>query len=260
MDHPFSNILLATEHTEFDAGSERVAFELARRCGLALSIVVPVLTNPEFEVSALVDKAEQEIASRIEELRKVAVEKGVSIDVHARRGESPAREIVSEAEERKADLVVIRRRGRRSFLAKLLVGEMVSQVVEDSPCSVLMVPRAAQMWSRGILAAVSGGEDGKVAAIAATIALECDLPLQVLCVARNEASRDEAERVVSLNVNVASNLGVKAQGMVLMGRPCDGILGGDADLIVIGMGKGGSGGTTRKVIGESEKPVLAVCV
>ena len=47
MDHPFEKILLATEHTEFDSGSERVAIEMARRCNLPLSVVVPVVTNPE---------------------------------------------------------------------------------------------------------------------------------------------------------------------------------------------------------------------
>ena len=35
MTYSFTRILLATEHTEFDAGAERVAFELAKQCGVA---------------------------------------------------------------------------------------------------------------------------------------------------------------------------------------------------------------------------------
>jgi len=30
----FGRILLATEHTEFDAGAERLAFELAKACAV----------------------------------------------------------------------------------------------------------------------------------------------------------------------------------------------------------------------------------
>ena len=48
---PFTRILLATEHTEFDVGAERVALELARRCGVPLAAVLPIVTNPEYEVT-----------------------------------------------------------------------------------------------------------------------------------------------------------------------------------------------------------------
>ena len=260
MDHPFKKILLATEHTEFDAGSERVALEMAKRCGLPLAVVVPVLTNPEFEIQAhrLVDRMEHEIAARIDDLREVAKGMGVTIHVQARRGESPADEIIREAEAIGADLVVIRRRGTRSFLAKLLLGEMVSQVVGASPCSVLMVPRAAHMWSRGILAAV-GGEDDRVAAVAAAVASQCGLPLHVLSVAQSEGSRHEAEMIVSRNAGIAAGLGAEVHGTVRIGRPCDEILAvPEADLVVVGMGNVRPGGTTRNVVEQSEKPVLAV--
>ncbi len=263
MDHPFRNILLATEHTEFDAGSERVALEMAKRCGLPLSVVVPVLSNPEFEIGAhrLADRAEQEIASRIDEFREIAKKMGIPIDLEARRGGNPAKEIIGRAMEMGADLIVIRRRGRRSFFAKLLIGEMVSQVVSSAPCSVLMVPRACSMWSKGILAAVDGSDLGeKVLSVAAVIALECNLPLHVLSVAQNGASRKQAEDIISDCVKTAQGLGARAEGLVLAGKPCDGILDApvDADLIVVGMGNVRSGGTTQKVVGQSERPVLVV--
>ena len=263
MDHPFRKILLATEHTEFDAGSERVALDMAKRCGLPLSVVVPVVSSEAFEVEAqgLADRAEQRIASRMKEFREMAKQAGIVIDVNARRGEDPAEGIVDEAERIGADLIVIRRRGRRSFIARLLVGEMVSRVVALSSCSVLMVPRACSMWSRGILAALDGSDlSGKVLSLAAAIASQCDLPLHALSVAQSDGARRDAERIVSESVKIARGLGVKGEGLVLTGKPCDGILGApvDADLIVVGMGNVGSGGTAQKVVGQSEKPVLAV--
>ncbi|MBY0579404.1 MAG: universal stress protein [Burkholderiales bacterium] len=263
MDHPFKNLLLATECTEFDTGSERVALEMAKRCDLPLAVVVPVVSNPEFEVEAprLIDRAEHEIASRIEALHARAKEMGVVIDVHARRGETPCKEIVSEACEMESDLIIIRRRGRRSFLANILVGEMVGKVVSMAPCSVLMVPRACNMWSRGVLVAVDASSDaGKVVAVAAAIASRCDLPLYVLSVAGSKTGRPDAGRIVERHVQAAMGLGASAKGLVLVGRACDEILAApvDADLIVIGLGDVRSGGTTQKVVGQSEKPVLAV--
>lgn len=261
MEHPFSNILLVTEHTEFDSGSERVALEMAKRCDIPLSVVVPVVSNPVFEIEAhaLADRTEHEIAVRLDAFREIAKGAGVTIKVHARRGESPAEEIVQEATELKSDLIVIRRRGRRSFIAELLVGEMVTRIVTTSPCSVLMVPRACGMWSRGILVAVDGQNEQALKA-AAGIAVLCELPLYVLCVAHGESSREDAERIAFRNVETAKGIGAKAKGMVLAGRVCDAILEApvDADLVVVGMGGMHFGGTAQRVVAQSEKPVLAV--
>ena len=49
---PYARILLATEHTEFDSGAERVAFDLALRWGAPLAAVEPLVTNAEYEAVA----------------------------------------------------------------------------------------------------------------------------------------------------------------------------------------------------------------
>lgn len=262
MNHPFENLLLATEHTEFDSGSERLALQLARKCDLPLSVVVPVSSNPEFEAAAqgLAGRAELEIASRMADFQRMAKDAGVSVAVRARRGVAQE-EIVSEALDRKSDLIIIRRRGRRGFLSKLLVGEMVSQVLSNSPCPVLMVPRACPMWSKGILAALDGsGLSDAVASIAARIASECGLPLYLLSVAVDEGKRKDAERIVSNAVKIAEEAGAAVKALVRVGRPCDEILGApvEADLTVVGMGDVRSLGTARRVVERSEMPVLVV--
>ncbi len=273
MAHPFARILLATEHTEFDAGAERLAFELAKRCGISLAAILPVLSNPEYEAVApqLAARAEQEAAGKMEDLRARAKSARVPLDVVARRGEEPYLEIVQEAAERNSDLVIIRRRGKRSFLSNLLIGEMVSKVVGHAPCSVLFVPRSGQMWSRGILAAIdTSPAAGHVAHVAAKIAKECNIPLTIISVLAHDtpATRSAAADTLSHAAAVASAAGARAETRILTGRPFEQILATvpqtNADLIVVGRHGESNvirtpfGGTTQKVIGLSDWPVL-VC-
>ena len=158
MSAPFQRILLATEGTEFDVGAQRVGIDLAASCGVPLMAVMPLVSNPEFESLApeLAERAATEAASRLADLRLSARAKGIELAGIIRRGEQPFREIVDEASERRADLLVLRRRGKRGYLANLLLGEMVHTVIGHAHCNVLIVPRAAQLWSRALLVATDG--------------------------------------------------------------------------------------------------------
>lgn len=271
MTHPFERLLLATEHTEFDSGAEHVALTMAGRCGLPLEAVLPVVSNPEFEIVApeLAVKAERAAAAKMAEMRAAAVTAGVQLEVRARRGEDPWREIVDEAVERKADLLITRRRGKRGFLANLLVGEMVSKVAGHAPCSTLMVPRAGTMWSRRILAAIDGSPASeRVAAVASAVAAQCGLPLALVCVAGDDGAASRARAESSLARAAQLVQGVELHSHVLVGKPFEQILAealrSGADLIVVGRrGETGLdrlmlGGTSQKVIGLAEGPVLVV--
>src|SRR5512140_3672238 len=91
MNYPFNRILLATEHTEFDAGAERIAFAMAKRCGVPLRVVVPIVSNPEYEAEMpqLALRYDREAAKKIEALRNDAQAAGVQLDVQVRRGPEP---------------------------------------------------------------------------------------------------------------------------------------------------------------------------
>ncbi len=275
MSHPFERILLATEHTEFDSGAERIAFEMAQACEAHLAAVVPVVSNPEYEIVApqLAERAEHVAAQKIAALRRAAEERGIELDVVSRRGEEPYREIVDEAAERKADLIVTRRRGKRSFLSNLLVGEMVSKVAGHAPCSVLFVPRAARMWSRGVLAAVDTSPSAAHAAsVAAKIAKQCGLPLTIVSVAIHDAPtlREQAAAALAHAAAVASAAGAQVEHKLLVGKPHEQILetarAQGSDLIVVGrhgetnLIRTPFGGTTQKVVGLADTPVLVVHV
>jgi len=269
MTHPFSRLLLATEHGEFDTGAEALAFALSRRCALPLAGVLPVVSNPEFEAVApqLAAKADAEAGARREQLAARARAEGVTLDLRVRHGAEPFAEIVDEARARAADLIVIRRRGKRSLLANLLVGEMVSKVVSHAPCSLLITPRAARMWEREVMLGLDPqAPDTGALALAAGVAAECGMPLHVLCVAGGDAGRAEAERAVAAAVASAAALGCRAQGLIRIGRPHQELLAAasavGADLIVVGRhgidrrARAWFGGVAQKVIGLAECPVL----
>ena len=208
----------------------------------------------------------------LEQLRIAAEGAGVRVDVHVRHGEEPYREIIAEAAERNADLIVARQRGRRGFLAKMLVGEMVGKVATLAPCSVLLVPRAAQMWSHSVLAAVDfSPATMKVASVAAAVAASCFLPMLVVSVASGESAeaRRSAEAAMGRAVNAGAGSGLAAEGKVLEGRAPDEVVRfaaeRRADLIVVGRsGESGQvgrrllGGTAEKISGLAECPVLVV--
>lgn len=245
MTTPHSRLLLATEHTEFDTGAERIALELARRRGVPLAAVVPIVSNIEYESVApgLVARMEEDVHARLVALQDEAARAGVPLDVRVRRGEEPWREIVAEAAVRKADLIVIRRRGKRSFLANLMIGELVGKVATSAPCDVLMVPRAAPLWTRRVLAGVDGTPVGpQVARAAAQVAVAARLPLTVATVAAHDtpAERAAADAVVAAAAAVAAAAGATVDVRVAVGRAADTIAalaaGAGADLVVVGRG------------------------
>jgi len=269
MSGPFSRLLLATEHGEFDAGAEALAFAMARRCALPLAAVLPVVSNPEFEAVApqLAAKADAEASARRIELEMRARAAGVEMALRVRHGAEPYAEIVDEAREGAADLIVIRRRGKRGFLANLLVGEMVFKVLAHAPCSVLVAPRSAQMWSRRVLVGVDPqAPDARLLAQAAALAAECALPLRVVCVAASEATRPATQAALDGAVQRARQLGADAEGELRAGKPHQQLVEAardcGADLLAVARHGGDSlarawmGGTAQKVIGLAECPVL----
>ncbi|MBI3147245.1 MAG: universal stress protein [Betaproteobacteria bacterium] len=259
------SLLLATEHSEFDTGAERVAFALARRQGVALPVVLPVLSNPEFEAVApqLAAKSDAEAARRRQALLVAAAD--LALEVGVRRGAEPYLEIIEEARQRDAELLVIRRRGKRGLLANLLVGEMVSKVVAHAPCDLLIVPREARMWSRGVLAGLDPrAPDTSLVDCAARVASTFGLPLTLVCVAESPAEAAAAQAVLDAGLARARGHGLAASGETPRGRAHEALLEATrragADLLMLGRHGGGLarawiGGTAQKTIGLVECPV-----
>ncbi len=270
-DSAFSRLLLATEHSEFDAGAERVALALAARLNLELPVVLAIAGNPEFDAVApeLADRADVAAAEKLQQLRKLAAAQGVQLAIQVRHGAEPYREIVDEARAQNTDLIVIRRRGRIGLLANLLVGEMVGKVVAHAPCSVLVNPRGAQLWQRGVVAAVDPQAlDAAVVDQAATLAVAFGLPLTVLCVAPASAEHHApAQPALDAALARARALGAAVTSEQLAGKVHEQIVDAarrlGADLIVLGRHhdatrppRAGIGSVAQRVIGMVDCPVL----
>lgn len=264
----FHRPLLATECSEFDTGAQAVALGLARRAGQVLPVVLPLTSNPEFEAvaPALAAKAEAEAHAKVDRLRREAEAQGVALDVQVRRGPEPYAEIVAHSRELGTDLLIIRRRGRRGFLANLLVGEMVSKVVAHAACPVVVCPREARPWQRAALVGVDPlVSQPDLLAQAVAIARAEHLALHVVAVATDATRRPLAEAAAAAAVHEARRQGVAAQGEARTGRPHEQLIAAARDrgceLLVIArhgpqnLSRAWIGGVAQKVIGLAECPV-----
>jgi nucleotide-binding universal stress UspA family protein len=185
-----------------------------------------VVSNPEFEAIApdLAARAEHEAAQRADALRATAVEQAIALTVDVHRAEEAWQAIVAAAEAARADLVIVRRRGRRGFAANLRLGETVGRVLGHVACSALVVPRACVRWSRRVAAV---GDD-RVATLAAALADEDRLPLL------------RVDAAVGVDAIVA------------------GVAGADLVVVARDAAHGRIGTTARALIERSGVPVLAV--
>jgi len=271
MSQVFTRLLLATEHTEFDAGAEKLALAMAQRCQLPLAAVFPLASNPEYEALApeVAMRAEQQAGAAVAGLRAAAQAAGVSLEPRVRRGEELYQEIVDEARERNAQVIIVRNRGRRGFLANLLMGEMVSKVLAHAPCHVLFAPRSASMWQQRVLVAAEPGVQGlRLVSTAAAIAAECGLPLCLVYVATSASPTAEVDSFLGQARKAAQNSGITLETELRQGKAFSEILGVaascQADLLVIGsrndshIGHAMIGGVAQKIIGLSDTPVLAL--
>lgn len=71
---------------------------------------------------------------------------------------------VDEAAEKKVDMIVIGRRGRKGLM-KVLMGEVAANVIGHAPCKVLVVPKAAKIEYKTILVATDGSEHSQAAGV-----------------------------------------------------------------------------------------------
>jgi nucleotide-binding universal stress UspA family protein len=267
----FDQILLATDGSEFSAGAVRAAIALARASGGKLTAMTMVHGNAEYDALAprLVAKALVEARDTLERIEAEAKSAGVECASLMRQGEDPHREIVVAAEELRADVVVMGRRGRRG-LARLMVGDATAKVVGKARCSVLVVPRQAGLGTRRMLLASDGSRDADAAAVtAAGLARLLRLPMSVVSVkvsSHSESRRAEADAIVGRLLDFLGREGIEADGRVREGEVVDAVAAAaqdaGADLIVIGgygrtgWGRALLGSNGERIIGKAECAVL----
>ncbi|HUI44426.1 MAG TPA: universal stress protein [Nitrospirota bacterium] len=263
-------ILLAADQSEFSEGAIREAIKFASQCSSKIYTCLTIEANPEYETlgSKIFKKAESEATAYLESIRARAIKAGVTCESILHESMDAAQAIVDEATERKVDMIVIGRRGRKG-VAKALMGEVAAKVIAHAPCKVLVVPKAAQIEYKNILVATDGQSRAKAAVEEAiSIAKRCGSHIIALSAMRDDSERAEATKNATAAAELAMHNGISAEAVTPMGRPFNAIVetagGRGVDLIVMGTyGKTGvkkilMGSATEKVIGAAGCAVLVV--
>ena len=285
-----NKILLATDTSEFSEGAIREAINLSKSCEKSQLYAMSVVElNPELMALAplVMEKMEQETRKHLEGVKERARKENVECEIIIREGEEPYKLIVEEAGKKQAGLIVMGRRGRKGLM-RMLMGSVTARVIGHADCNILIVPRAAKIRYDNILVATDGSRYSDAAVSEAIhIAKRCGGSLIVVSVAASESispldivhsqmqrgliadkELKEAENNIKKAKDLAGKEGVKAEGLVLSGRPHEAIVDTakekKADLIIVGSyGRTGierllMGSVTERVIGHADCAVLVV--
>ncbi|MCL4474898.1 MAG: universal stress protein [Nitrospirae bacterium] len=263
-------LLVASDGSQFSEGAIREAISFARKCSSKIYALSVLETNPEYETigSAVFEKEEAEVTRYLESVKARASEEGVACETIFLHGAEPHQQIVDEAAERKVDMIIIGRRGRKGLM-KVLIGEVAAKVIAHAPCKVLVVPRAARIEYKTILVATDGS-DHSVAAVGEAIAIakRCGSNIIAVSAIRSESEHQEAKSILEKVTELGRKEGVPVEALAPVGRSYEVIVetagGRGVDLIVMGAyGKTGlkkflMGSSTEKVIGNAGCAVLVV--
>jgi nucleotide-binding universal stress UspA family protein len=263
-------LLLATDRSQFSEGAVREAIAFAAKCSSTIFVVTVLEANPEYETigANVFEKEEKEARAYLDSVKARVAKENLTCETVLREALDPAGAIVAEATEKKTDMIVVGRRGRRGLL-KALMGEVAAKVIAHAPCKVLVVPRAAKIEYRNLLVATDGSTHGNAAAAEAlAIAKRCGSNVIALAAARDDGELEEARSHVGWVVDRGRKEGVSVEALTPIGRSYDAVVetagGRGVDLIVMGTyGKTGVkklllGSSTEKVIGRAGCAVLVV--
>jgi len=166
--HPLRRVLLAADLTELSSAvHEHTSRLVDGLCGVESptlrSVFVSSLAGdlPEGQARAeLLDWGSTELEEFLWEgaLRELPIEPKVRLG-------HPAHEIVAEAREWGADLLVLGTRARKGA-ERVLLGSVAEEVLPEAPCDVLVVPIGAvcgAMWPAEPMEALAGAGAGEVA-------------------------------------------------------------------------------------------------
>ena len=266
----FETVMLATDGSEWSAGAERIAIQVCKEHGSKLHILSAISTPGEAGGMGKVNDIEagKQTDAIIERITETASKEGVECVGHVRSGNDPYEVIVDTAKDIAADVIVMGRKGRRG-LARLMLGDATAKVIGYAPCSVLVVPETATIWT-SILVATDGSRFSDMAAVfAAELAKAGNVPLSVLSVkvpVHSERRQNEAQPIVDRVLAFLEEQGIQARGIVEEGPADDTIVDVAEDrkagLIVLGnfgrtgIGRMLFGSKAERVINQTSSPVL----
>lgn len=266
-------ILLVTDRSDSSADASREAIRLAQRTEGNLSAISVVVANPEHEYMGkqIIEKENDIVLSHLEEVKDKAEEAGVECEIGVRHGIKIYQEIIAEADQNRIDVIVMGRRGYTGLM-RIMMGSNTAKVIGQAHCSILIVPKDAQIEGQKILLPVDGSRYSDVAAnTAINIAKHLHATIMIVSVVYSgikEHRHAEAVELLERMRVLISKEGISVESKILGGKPADAVVevakARGVDLIVMGShGRTGldkvlMGSVSDQVISHTECAVLVV--
>lgn len=267
-------LLLATDGSHFSDGAVQEAIFFGQACRARVVVLYVVHTEAESikAANSTVMQRQQEMAPYLDQIRKMAQDSGVELEVVAVGSSTPEKTIVEQARLRKADVILMGRHGRTSRLS-LLVGSMTAKVIGLGFPRILVVPKDFLITGAHVLLALDGSPNSRQAAQEAiSLGRTCSTlqRITVVSVVKKDDERLQAEKMADEFCSQCrlENLQTACESLVLAGNPAELIVQTarerGVDMILMG-GRGKSfmakmlmGRVTEKVIGLAHCAVLVV--
>jgi nucleotide-binding universal stress UspA family protein len=146
-DLALNKALVATDFSAEASAAVDYAVKLAKLAGMQIALL-HIVQVPTYQIHPEVVAASKRVDETLEAMRQRSMERlevlcediraqGVNCTATSRLG-IPPEEILSEAEQTKADLIIIGNKGA-SALTRFLLGSTAERVVRHAGCSVLVV-------------------------------------------------------------------------------------------------------------------------
>jgi len=134
-------MVLAIDTSDHSQIALSQALGLARACSAKIYAVSVVEANDEIEALApdLVEKMSESTKKLLDSVKERAEKEGVKCETISHTGDDTARFIVEEAQEHKADIIVMGKHGTRKMVTQFIMGSVTARVLSHAPCNVLVI-------------------------------------------------------------------------------------------------------------------------
>ena len=268
-------LLVASDGSEYSAAAIHAALVVAQRSRARVRVIHLLSGHgigPAPGATAIPSALLEQARSHLDEIEREAGAAGIACATEVIETTLHFyQEIVRQADQMRADLIVMGRRGPRG-MARVRLGETTAKVIGHAHCSVLVVPRDTETSGRRLVLATDGSRYAEAATtLAATFAKILQAPVTAVSAISPSHSPERQEEGVAAASRAARFLaehGIPSEPEVLHGRADEMIVQSaasrNADLIVLGShGRTGLqramlGSVSERVIDAASTPVLVV--
>jgi len=256
-------LLLATDGSKFSDGALQEAIFFGQACSAKIIALHVVKIQAESLKSAdsTLRIRRRELEPYFDELRKMARDSGVEVEIVIIGAGNPEEAIIEQARMRQADVILMGRHGKAGRLS-LLIGRMTSRVLDLGFPRVLVVPKDFISSGTHVLLATDNSPGAlKAVEEAMSLGQRCKTlkEMTVMAVVKGQTDVAGMQQTVDALCLQLQQAGpqVTCRALVQVGEPTDRILQAarerHADMILIG-GRG-KRGMTRMLLGQVTKKV-----